>query len=375
MQHQVKKVVSKADMKQFIKLPWSVYKGDKCWVPPLVNDLKESLDPAKNPTLGKIIYEMFLVLKGGIPAGRIYVGIDKNLNLKKSMNMAFFSLFECINDYETARLLFDTAFYWAKQNGADFICGPVSVTGTDGDEYKGLLVDCFDRPPVLLNSYNPSYYMDFMERYGFKKDYDVFAYYLNKDLLFKKDPTRVLEYARKRYNFRVDTLNLDDLENEIKALKSVMDEAMPDEWPDLVPPTLDEVREMAKKLVGFADPVLIPIARSGDRPIGFGIALPDYNQVLIHMNGRITPLSALKYLWYKRKIDGVRMFVMFVVPDFRSKGVSFALYHTTFSNGIKKGYVWGEGSTIGETNLRMRTDIEAIGATRYKTYRIYKKEL
>ena len=375
MQHQVKKVVSKADMKQFIKLPWTVYKGDKCWVPPLVNDLRESLDPAKNPTLSKIIYEMFLVLRDGVPAGRIYVGIDTNLNLKKNMNMAFFSLFECINDYETARLLFDTAFYWAKQNGADFICGPVSVTGTDGDEYKGLLVDCFDRPPVLLNSYNPSYYVDFMERYGFKKDYDVFAYYLNKDLLFKKDPTRVLEYARKRYNFRVDTLNLTDLENEIKALKSVMDEAMPDEWPDLVPPTLDEVREMAKKLVGFADPFLIPIARSGDRPIGFGIALPDYNQVLIHMNGRITPLSALKYLWYKRKIDGVRMFVMFVVPDFRSKGVSFALYHTTFSNGIKKGYVWGEGSTIGETNLRMRTDIEAIGATRYKTYRIYKKEL
>ena len=375
MAFEIKSVDTKATLKQFLKLPWKIYKGDPCWVPPLLSDLKASLDPVKNPALQKIKHDMFLLLSDGEPVGRIYAGIDTNLNEKKKMSMAFFSLFECVNDHMAADLLFDTAVSWAKQNGADFICGPVAVTGTDGDENKGLLVDCFDRPPVLMNSYNPAYYVDLMEKYGFVKDYDVYAYHLDKEIMFKKDPSKVIEYAQKRYGFRVDTLNLNDLENEIKALKQVMDKAMPEEWPDLVPPTLDEVREMAKRLVPLADPSLIPIARSGDEAIGFAISLPDYNQVLIHLNGRITPWGALKYLWYKRKIKSARVFVMFVIPEYRSKGVSFAIYHTAFKNGINKGYTWGEGSTIGETNLRMRADIEGTGATKYKTYRIYKKEL
>lgn len=373
MKLDIKTVATRSEMKQFLKLPWEIYKGDKYWVPPLLNDLKNSLDPVKNPALQKIRHELFLVLMNGEPVGRIYAGIDAQLNQKKNMNMAFFSLFECIDNDEAAKLLFDAASMWAQQNGADFLSGPAAVTGTDGDENKGLLVDCFDRPPVIMTSYNPSYYVNLIENYGFAKDYDVFAYYLDKETLFKKNTSRVIEYAQKRYNFRVDTLNMKDLEREIKDIKTVMDLAMPDEWPDLTPPTLEELRGVAKKIVSLADPNLIPIARCGEEPIGFGIALPDFNQALIHMNGRLTPLSAMKFLWYKRKIKSARMFVMFVVPAFRSKGVSFALYHTVFKNSIDKGYTWGEGSTIGETNLRMRADIEGTGATHYKTYRMYKK--
>ncbi len=375
MNYKVVPVITRTELNQFLKLPWEIYKGDKCWVPPLLKEVKDSLSPQKNPTLKKIEYALFMVLGDNKPVGRIYAGIDTNLNQKKNINMAFFSMFECINDYTAAKLLFDAAFDWAKQRGADFVCGPVAVTGTDGDENKGLLVNCFDKPPVILNSYNPEYYMTLIEKYGFVKDYDVFAYYMDSKNTFSKNPERVIEYAKKRYGFRIDTLNVNDLENEIKALKHVMDRAMPEEWPDLVPPSLDEIRDMAKRLIGLADPALIPIARCGDEPIGFGITLPDYNQVLIHLNGRITPLAALKFLYYKRKITGARMFVVFVVPEFRKKAVSTAIYYTVFSNAIKSGYTWGEGSTIGETNLSMRADIEGTGAQHYKTYRIYKKDL
>lgn len=374
MQTVVRPVSKPSDLRKFIMLPWKIYKNDKCWVPPLISDVKASLDPAKNPALGKIIHALFLAEQDGKPVGRIYAGIDTNLNAKKNMNMAFFSMFECIRDYDTARALFDTAMDWAKRNGADFMNGPCAVTGTDGDENKGLLVDCFDRPPVLMNSYNPSYYKDFIEKYGFVKDYDVYAYSMDKDTTFQKDPTKVIEYAKKRYGFRVDPINLKNIEEEIKALKYVMDKAMPSEWPDLVPPTLEEVRDMAKRLVPLALPDIIPIARCGDEPIGFGIALPDYNEVLIRLNGRITPLAALKYLWYKRRIKCARMFVMFVIPEFRCKGVSFAIYYTAFKNALKHGFVAGEASTIGETNLRMRADIEGTGAVHYKTYRIYRKD-
>ncbi len=375
MQVVVKPVLTPADLKRFLRLPWKIYKDDKCWVPPLLSDIKASLDPDKNPAMKKIVHAMFLAEKDGEPVGRIYAGIDTNLNEKKNMKMAFFSMFECIRDYDAAKALFDTAMDWARQNGADFMNGPCAVTGTDGDENKGLLVDCFDRPPVLMNSYNPSYYKEFIERYGFVKDYDVFAYTMSKDRLFQKDPTKVIEYAKKRYGFRIDTLNLRNIEDEVKAFKHVMDRAMPEEWPDLVPPTLEEVRDMAKRLISLADPDIVAIARCGDEPIGFAIAVPDYNEVLIRLNGRITPLGALKFLWYRRRIKSLRVFAMFVVPEFRSKGVSFAIYHTIFSNALKKGYVTGEASTIGETNLKMRTDIESTGAVHYKTYRIYRKEL
>jgi GNAT superfamily N-acetyltransferase len=375
MKPEIRKVVTKSDLRQFIKLPWKIYKGDSCWVPPLINDIKASLDPEKNPVLNKIICEMFLAVKDGKPVGRICAGIDTNLNKKKNMNMAFFSMFECVNEYETAESLLNAAADWARMNGADFITGPCSVTGTDGDENKGLLVDCFDRPPVLMNSYNPPYYKDFIEKFGFTKDYDVFAYHLDRKTMFEKDPTKAIEYAQKRYDFRIDTLDTNNLDREIKDLWHVMNRAMPADWPDLVPPSLEEVHETAKRFLPLAIPELIPIARHGNEAIGFGLSLPDYNQVLLHLNGKITPVGALKYLRYKRKIDCLRIFVMFVVPEFRSKGVSFAIYHTIFKNGLSMGYTWGEASTIGETNTRMRTDIESAGGVHYKTYRIYRKEL
>ncbi len=374
MRPEIRTVITKSDMKQFIKLPWKIYKNDKCWVPPLISDVKASLDPAKNSALNKIIYAMFLAIKDGDTVGRVYAGIDTNLNEKKKMNMAFFSMFECIRDYEVAEMLLDAACAWAKQKEADFICGPCAVTGTDGDENKGLLVDCFDEPPTLMNSYNPSYYKEFIEQFGFTKDYDVFAYNIDHTA-FKQDPTKAIEYAQKRYDFRVETLDLKNLDREIQSLKYVMDKAMPTEWPDLVPPTLEEVQDIAKRFVSFADPELIPIARHGDEAIGFAIALPDYNQVLIHLNGRISPLGVLKYLYYKKRIKKARVFAMFVIPEFRSKGVSHAIYYTAFKNALKNGFTSGEASTIGETNLKMRVDIEGTGAVHNKTYRIYRKEL
>jgi GNAT superfamily N-acetyltransferase len=143
----------------------------------------------------------------------------------------------------------------------------------------------------------------------------------------------------------------------------------------MVAPTIEDVNELAKKLRPVVDPDLVIIARSGSEAVGFGIALPDYNQILVHINGRITPLAALKYLWYKKRINRVRFFIMFVVPEFRKKGVSYAIYYQTFLNGIKKGFIYGEGSTIGENNTRMRNDIESLGGEKYKTYRIFKKEI
>lgn len=371
----IRSVVSKKDLNEFVSLPWKLYKSNKCWVPPLRKDMMEMIDVQKNPSLNRIEHEMFIAYLDNKPAGRIFTGIDHTLNSKKNEAMGYFSLFESINNQDVANLIFDTAVSWMQDRNISIVRGPVSPTGADSDEYKGLLINCFDRPPVLMNSYNPEYYIDLFESYGFTKDYDVFAYFLHPEKTFTRDPSKVIEYSQKKCNFRIDTIDLNNLEREIKDIKYVMDIGVPDEWPDMVAPSLEDVRAMADKLVSVADPDLITIARSGDRPIGFGLALPDYNQILIHLNGRITPLAALKYLWYKRKINCARFFAIFVIPEFRKKGVSYAIYYQTFLNARKKGYIYGEGSTIGEINYRMRKDIESFGGEHYKTYRIYGKEI
>lgn len=368
-------VRTNTNLKKFINLPWQIYRGNEFWVPPLIKDMKKTLNPDNNISVSRDNMEMFLALLDGKPAARILVAYDKNLNEKKSSKIGYFSLFECINDVNISKALLDSAMKWFIDKNISEIIGPVGPTGTDSDEYKGLLVDAFDKAPFVMNSYNLPYYAGLLEKYGFEKDQDLYAYYLDKDNIFSEKTAKVIEYAKKKYDFRVEPINFKNLEVEVKAIKRILDLAIPDEWPDLVAPSIEDVWEMARKLKPVADPEIVIIARSGNKPVGFGLALPDYNQVMKHINGRITPLGAIKYLWYKRKINAARVFVMFVVPEFRKKGVSYAIYHQIFVNGVKNGYLQGEGSTIGETNQRMRSDIESFGGKRCKTYRIYKKQL
>jgi len=306
-------------------------------------------------------------------AGRIQAGVDEALNRRKQTTTGFFSLFECVDDIEVCSRLLAAAEGWLGARGVTLVKGPVSPDGPNGDDCKGLLIDAFDRPPVLMTSYNPPYYRTLLEACGYAKDFDVFAYFLDKDRLFAKDPAKLIEYAERRYKFRVDPVNVKDVEGEIAALKHVLDLAVPADWPDMIPPTIEELRALARRLLPIADPELIVVARSGDEPVGFGIALPDFNQILIRLNGRMTPLALLKYLYYRRRINCARIFVMFVVPAFRRKGVAHALYYHIFVHGVAKGFSTGEGSTIGEANTQMRTDIEGFGGERYKTYRVFSK--
>ncbi len=371
MELKISVVKTQKQIHEFIKLPFKIYKENNCWVPPMISDMKDTLDKNKNPLFQKGEHEIFIAILNGKTVGRICVGYDITLSKIRHNDSGYITMFECIDNYEVAKLLFDTAVQWLRDKGINSIRGPISPKGGGSDEYRGLLIDAFDSPPVIMNSYNHEYYVSFFEKYGFKKYLDLYAYLISPELMFVKNPEKSIKYAQKRYNFNVEPINLKRIDKEIDAIKHILDLAVPEEWSDMIPPTLDELHGIADHLIKFADPDIIPIARSGDEPVGFGIALPDYNQVLKHMNGRITPLSLLKFMYYKRKINGARFFVMFVIPSFRKKGVSYAIYYHSFMNAIKKGYLWGEGSTIGETNTNMRNDIENIGGNHYKTYRIY----
>lgn len=370
---EVREISKKEDLKKFIDLPFEIYKDDPNWVPPLKGSMLKTLTGINNPLFMNGPHTFFMAYKDGKPAGRILTGINEKLNRNKDKKEGYISLFECVYDWETASLLLDNAASWLKARGMEIVVGPVSPT--NGDDSRGLLVEGFNGTPVLMNSYNPEYYIDFFENYGFTKDIDLLAYYLDYDSAPVERFERVVEYAMKRYNFRVDKFNFNKLDREVKDIKKILDLAMPNSWGHLTPPSLEELYAEVFTLKKYADNDLLYIARCNDEPIGFVFALPDLNQVLKKLKGKLFPLGVFKYHWYKRKVDGFRAFVQFVVPKFQNKGVNGSIFYKLMVEAKRKGYTYCEGSTIGEMNIESRRSVEGAGGRHYRTYRLYKKEL
>jgi hypothetical protein len=370
---EIKEAKTKKDLKTFINIPWNIYENDINWVPPLKYNMLKILKGKNNPLFMCGPHTMYIAYKDNVPVGRILVGINEKLNNSKNKQEGYISLFESIEDKEIAFSLLNSAVNWLKERGMTSIAGPISPT--NGDDYRGLLIKGFDGPPVLMNSYNPEYYPKFFEEYGFSKDIDLYAYYFDPKTVPEERYRRVVEYAMKKFNFRVDKLDMKNLDRDIIDIKKILDISMPESWEHLTPPSLEELKAEVNGLKPFADPDLIYIARTGNEPIGFVIALPDYNQVLKKLNGRLFPIGFLKYLLYKRKITGIRIFVQFVVPKYRNKGVNGAIFHRLMIESKRKGYTYGEGSTIGEMNIESRRSVEKAGGKLYRIYRLYRKEI
>jgi len=369
----VQEVSGKKDRHDFITLPWRLYRDDPNWVPPLLQDMHNTLDPRKNALLRLGPYRFILARRNGVPVGRLGVGMDLRLNQSKGENLSYITLFESVNDYAVAESLLAAGEKWLRSQGAAVVTGPQSPS--NGDDYRGLLVEGYDSPPVLLNSYNPPYYADFLERFGFVKDFDRYAYYYD---LTDGPPERLkkgVEWAQQRYGFTVRPINLKALQKEILVIKKIVEQSMPD-WPDMIPPSMEEVEAEADKLKQLAVPDLVLIVEGPDgEPAGLSVALPDYNQVLPLLNGRLFPFGFIKFLLYRKTIRGVRLFVLFVTPPWRKKGVAAALYYYTMVNASRRGYTFGEGSTIHEFNTQMNLDARKAGGELYKIYRVYRKEL
>lgn len=367
-------VLSKKDENIFISLPKKIYKDNKYYVFPLISEMKKSIQ-GKNNTLRECgPYKMAIAYIGDVPVGRILCGINNILNEAKGYREGYISLFESIDDYSVAKSLFDFSTNFFKEYNMEKIIGPLSLP--DGDDCRGLLIDCFDDSPYIMNLYNPPYYQKFFEEYGFYKYFDCYAYEVNVKGRDDKRYEELVPKAMSKYGFKIDKLNKKDFKKDMEDIKKILELAMPKEWDDFIPPSDEEMELIAKNLLPVADEDLILIARDNEgNPIGFDIALPDYNQVIKRLDGKLFPFGIFKFLYYKKKINRARLFVLFVVPKWRRKGVTSAIYLQLSKVMERKGYETVEGSTIWEYNTPMRNDIEKTGAKIKKTFRIYKKDI
>jgi GNAT superfamily N-acetyltransferase len=372
----ITKVSSRADRDAFMKFPWRIYENDPAWVPPLIIERKEFLDREKHPFFEHGNAELFLARRDGEIVGRIAASDDPKYNALHGSNVGCFGMFESIDDQEVANALFGAATDWLRTLGRDEIMGPIDYST---NYLCALLIDGFNHPPTLLTPHNPPYYSRLIEGWGFEKVMDFFAWWFahpaNAAARLRK-----LAGALKKRSERVKIRhgNLASLESEARSIRAIYNQAWEKNW-GFVPFSEKEFAHMTKEMKPLLLPDLIWLAEIGSEPVGFILCVPDINVALKKINGRLTtfglPIGLAKLLYHKSRIKTVRLVALGVVPKYRRHGIAEMLVlHIIEEAMLKRGFI-GECSLILENNIMMNRFLEAIGAEKYKTFRVYNRSL
>lgn len=364
----------RSDRKKFIKSQWLFYKNDPYWVPPLVIEKLSDMDPSKNPFYQHSELQMFLAERNGAIVGRIAAIINDNHNKTHNDKIGFFGYFESENNQETADKLFEAAADWLKQKGMDTMRGPENPSMNDE---IGLLIDGFDSPPLILDTYNPKYYIKLIENNGFVKAKDLYAY-LMEDGFESEKLIRLQSVIHKRHKIEFREVNIKDkvqFKKDVNDIKEVYNAAWVPNW-GFVKWTDEEMDHLASGLKQIADPKTAIIMTVNGKLAGFGIGLPDINQCLIHNKSG----NLLSGLWHiltkKKKINSLRLIALGIVPEFHNTGLDAALYYEIGQRGLKQGYFKGEASWVLEDNTMMnRAATQTMNGRIYKTYRLYDKKI
>jgi hypothetical protein len=374
MSIEVRPVHSQGDLMQFIKLPWRIYRNSPRWVPPLISERKHHLDREKNPFFQHAEAEYFLAWRDGKAVGRISAQVDRRFNEFQKNDWGLWGFFESDDDPEIANALLSTAEAWLRERGRNNMVGPMDFTT---NHECGLLVDGFERPPQILENWHQPYYGALIEGYGLTKVMDLYKWELHIADREKMLPI-MFELADKvepKYGVKVRPMRKRDFEKEVRAFMEVYNAAWENNW-GFVPLTDDELEAYAKELKPILDENWAWIAESAEgQVVGAALSIPDYNQVLAKLNGRLLPIGWAKALFARRKIDSVRVFALGVKRDWQHTGVAAKFYVEHFNSAGRTPQTWGEMGWILETNKAMNRGMEAMNGRIVKTYRLYEKPL
>jgi hypothetical protein len=369
----VTRVLDGIEADRFIKFQWQVYRNanDLHWVPPLLMERRDFLDPKKNPFFQHAEVALFVARRGEEIVGRIAAIEDRNFNAFHGRRTAYFGLYESVNDPAVAASLFGAAKDWARWRGLDTLLGPMNLS----TNYEvGLLVEGFDSAPYVLMPYNPRYYPQLFEACGLRKAKDLLAWERSAKTPPPERFCRIADKIRQHTGITIRSANLKDFDAEAARIKQVYNAAWEKNW-GFVPMTDAEFDKLASDLKQTLVPDLALIAEDHGEPIAFSLTLPDLNQALKHVNGRLTsfglPIGLGKLLWYTRKIDRLRLMALGIKSGWRRRGIDAILVVETLRRADAKGYAGGEISWTLEDNDLVNRAIEAAGCTRSKTYRVY----
>lgn len=370
MNIEIRPVRSKKDLKQFITLPWKIYRGDPYWVAPLLADQRKILDKARGTffTFGQA--ELFLAFADKRPVGRISAHVDFQYEKYRDERSGRFGFFECVDDQVIAEALCSHAEDWLRAKGKKRIEGPYNFTLYDA---SGMLYSGYDSMPVVLLAYNPPYYNNLLVNAGYEKAIDWYAFMVRDSVELRPSFRRIRERILKQ-GVRIERLNMKRLDEAVDYIGPIFNEAWMDNWGH-VPLTDRQIKDLKQELKYVVEPHLTYLAFLNGECIGFSLSAKDANPALKKANGRLFPFGLLKITIGMKKIHRLRTIAMGVLKEHRHKGLDILFYLNTIEEGIKMGYTESECSMIVETNQRMIGALEHLQAERYKTYRFYQKEL
>jgi len=372
-------------IREFAELPWRLYRGDPNWTPPLRADLLGSrllgtkgLLTAEHPYHEHAEVTHFLVRRGSRAVGRISGSINRRFNdyYGCGMQLGFFGFFEVEEDFKAASALLDAARDWIAERGMSAMRGPGEYSNAT-HERQAVLVDGFDTPPTVECTHNPAYYGEFLERWGLQKVKDYHAHLIELDNVPADRLARVAKAVRQRNRLSTRIVDMDDFDAEVRRIVGVYNQAWANNW-GFLPITEGEADTLADTLKPIVDPGLIRFATLDDEIVAVLGAFPDPNWSLRPRWNRLADTDAARIarlLVQRRRIPRVRLMFFGIVPGHRMAGVDALLFEETYRHALTRGYTSVEASMLLEDNDLVIRAAEFMGGRRYKTWRIYQREL
>ncbi len=368
---EIRQVHSRRDEKEFVSLPYRLYRGDPYWVPPLRSEQRKLFRPQSNAMLLHCDYVLFLASEGGTAVGRVAAFVDRHANDYWGSAIGFFGSYECIDRYDVAHALLGAARDWLQAQGMTAMRGPISFESQNW----GFIVQGFDYPPAVMSPYNPPYYNRHMESFGLRKvkDLEVYRGDAASGYELPERFVRHLQRIQERHRVRVRTVNMKELAREVKIIVDLANRSLAHNW-GYAPVTDAEAADMARSLKLILDPTVVFVAEADGKPIGFSIAFPDVNELLRGLNGRLFPFGIFKLVFGLKKVKSYRMWALGIVPEYQRRGIDTLLYVKTYQ-ALKPRGARLEANYVLEDNYAMKDAIIKLGLQLVRRYRIYEMPL
>jgi hypothetical protein len=368
----VRAVSSRRDLREFIELPFRLHSTSPQWVPPLRLERRIFHSRRMNAYFRHAGAQEFLARTTTPPTrvvGRISAQVDRAYDDQHGPGTGMFGFLELEDDPEVATALMDAARAWLAERGRHHMIGPMDYTMNDE---CGVLIEGFEREPLVKQGWHPPYYQRLCEQAGLDKAIDLLMWELVIDDREKILPIifDVAEQSESKHGIELRHMRRRDLPKDIKVFGEVYNTAWKDNW-GFVPYSESDLKHLAEEMQLVFDRNWFMVAQKDGETIGIAITLPDVNQALKRMNGRLLPLGWWHFLRKGTYIDRVRVGFLGVKPEYQHTGAAARFYVEHFDMATKTRQKWGEMGWILETNRPMNRGMEAMGGRVVKRFRVY----
>lgn len=356
----------------FLTFPWRIYRDDPLWVPPLIPQRADTIDPERGAFFQRGTADLFIARRGGEPVGTICAGEDEVANQARQERTCVFGFFECVDDDAVAAALFERVIEWAHERDLDTLYGPFNL---DYEDSHGVLVEGRDRPPTLLCGHTPLYYPDLLEGFGFEKarpDSVAYAIAVDEETSDRQRMRRLADKLRQRGHVTIRGADIACWQDEVDHVHKLLNSALA-HMPDHIPWTRESVQCLLEPFLRIADPDLVLFSEVDGEVVGWLAGVPNLNEIFIDVNGLRYPWDYVRLWWHMgRQPRCLAIKSVLVLPDHWGTGASLLLFDEMDRRARAKGYQWFDLSLTGAENPHTNVLARRMGGEIYKRYRVYR---